>query len=111
MIRICLLAIGALTAAAVAAPASAAPQQGGFVAAPAGLPGMAALAPPSAGELQANGKGTASTVLRLVTTSVKAYARVGWELGRLTAPQDPGPFPGVVQAVAPAIKQAVKKGR
>ena len=107
MKKILLTAATATALIAVPAAAGATPAEQGLVAAPVGLPGLEPLPAPTSEELEETGKGA----LKLLKTSVKAYSKVGWELGRLTSKHDPGPYPGFKKAVLPSLPKPGKKGR
>ncbi len=111
MKKILVSAIAASAVAASHAPLSAQARAELLIEAPSGLAGVEELSAPTPEELRATGKGAIVQVGKLVKTSVKAYSKVGWELGRLTSKHDPGPYPGFKKAVLPSLPKPGKKGR
>jgi hypothetical protein len=109
-----LTATALIGAMAMAGPAMA----GELVPVAVGLPVASDLGSPNPEELDETGRGSktkaalkiagkATAPVRAAMT-VNSYAKAGWELGRLTSKNDPGPYPGFRKAVLPSLK---RKGR
>lgn len=80
----------------VAAPAFAAE---GNATVASGLPGIETVGEVSAQELAQTGEARLPTgVPGLLYNNIKIWSNVGWQIGRLISPVDPGPYPGLLRA-------------